>query len=102
MATIDVIHDRTDYITSHFNIPRDQFLALFKRHNGLTKLPTPSNPSPNKDFVLLINKLNKAGDSHNAMIGEDMDMESLTSSPPNTGGRVVMANKKMELLKGLL
>ena len=36
------------------------------------------------------------------MNGEDMDMESLTSPPPNTGGRVAMVNKTMELLAGLL
>ena len=36
------------------------------------------------------------------MNGEDMDMESLTSSPPNTGGQVAMVNKTMELLAGLL
>ena len=70
-----------------------QFLKLFKRYNGLATLPTPTNPAP---------KTTQEGDDQDAKNDEDIDMESLASSPPNTGGRVVMASKTMELLAGLL
>ena len=70
-----------------------QFLKLFKRYNGLAPLPTPTNPAP---------KTTQEGDDQDAKNDEDIDMESPASSPPNTGGRVVMVNKTMKLLAGLL
>ena len=70
-----------------------QFLKLFKRYNGLATLPTPTNPAP---------KTTQEGDDQDAKNDEDTVMESLASSPLNTGGRVVMVNKTMELLAGLL
>ena len=84
-----------------------QFLKLFKRHNGLATLPAPTNPAPKRDFVLLTNKLKhesttQEGDDQDTKNDEDVDLESPASSPPSTGGQVVMVNKTIELLAGLL
>ena len=84
-----------------------QFFKLFKRHNGLATLLAPTNPTPKKDFVLLANKLDQEStmqewDDQDAKKDEGIDMESPASSPPNKGGQVVVVNKTIELLAGLL
>ena len=107
VAAVDLIHDKTDDILNITKLHLDKFLVLFKRHNGLATLPAPTNPTPKGYFVLLVTKINQEsatqeGDDQDAKNDEDADMESLASSPLNTGGRVVMVNKTMELLAGLL
>ena len=107
VAAVDLIHDKTDHILNITKLTLDKFLPLFKQHNGLATLPRPTIPVPRRDFVLLVDKLNQEsttqeGDDQDAKNDEDADMESLASSPLNTGGRVVMVNKTMELLAGLL
>ena len=58
--------------------------------------------------MLLANKLSQEsitqeGDNdQDAKNNEDIDMESPASSLPNTGGQVVMVDKTMKLLAGLL
>ena len=107
VAAVDLIHDKTDDILNITKLPLDKFLPLFKQYNGLAIIPRPTIPVPKRDFVLLVDKLNQEsttqeGDDQDAKNDEDTDMESPASSPLNTNGRVVIVNKTMELLAGLL
>ena len=95
--TADYLQEITVKMYCHFLLflvdnDKVQFLKLFKRYNGLAPLPTPTNPAP---------KTTQEGDDQDAKNDEDIDMESLASSPP-TGGQVIVVNKTMELIVGLL
>ena len=108
MAAVDIIHDQTDVILNGTGLNLEQFLVLFKKHNNLAVLPSPTCPEAEQkhEFIFLVNKINSENfvqEESNQANGGILSLEMDTSSSrPNAGGRVAMVRKVMQHLHGLL
>ena len=101
LAAIDLIHEKTDDIIGITKLTLEKFLTLFKKHNKLAVLPLPSNPSAREAFITTVNRIN-SGDGGNGNSLLQIEAGEMDTSTANTTGRVVMVNKTMTMLKGLL